>query len=242
MLPEVALEEFSAALDQVVADFLATAECDAPPVNAIALARRLGIDVAFDARLAGRARTAQVAATARSAQPSILIRPEPRAERRQWAVAHEIGEQLAQSVFAALGISPEEAGEAARERVANLLASRLLLPTSWFAPDARHWDCDLFALKRRYATASHELIARRLLDLAAPVILSVFDQDRLTWRKSNVAGRVPPLSAAELECLRDVRSKEAAVDESLGNARVQGWPIHEPGWRREILRMEIEET
>ena len=78
------------------------------------------------------------------------MRPEPRLERQQWAVAHEIGEHVAYHVFAHWGVDPREAAPNARETVANNLAGRLLLPTAWFAADAAACGWDLMALKARY--------------------------------------------------------------------------------------------
>ena len=101
---------------------------------------------------------------------TILLRPEPRFERRQWAVAHEIGEHVACRVFALWGVDPRETQANAREHVANNLAGRLLLPTAWFAADAVACGWDLLGLKARYRTASHELIARRMLECRPPVI------------------------------------------------------------------------
>ena len=50
---------------------------------------------------------------------SIFIRPDPRPERLQWAVAHEIGESRAADVFRRLGVRAVEAAAGAREMVAN---------------------------------------------------------------------------------------------------------------------------
>ena len=238
MLPELTIEEFATVLDDTVGEFLADAGCDAPPFDAIELARRSGMEIAVDSRLVNRARTIQMAAPKRLARPSILLRPEPRPERRQWAVAHEIGEQLADRIFARLSVLPEEAGPGSRERVANLLARRLLLPTRVFGDDARQCDWDLLALKQRYSTASHELLARRMLDFAPRVIITVFDQGELRWRQGNLPGRAPPLSAAERACLSRVRALETAVDTTTDGDRIQGWPVTEPQWQREILRTE----
>lgn len=238
MLLEFAAEEFSACLDAVVGEFLAAADWQAPPVDALELARRGGMPVAVDTRLAGRARTVHLSTARNAQQASILLRPEPRAERRQWAVAHEIGEQLAAQVFDRINASPEEAGPGARERVANLLAGRLLLPSGWFDVDARDCGWELPELKARYATASHELIARRMLDFASPVIITVMDQGTQHWRKSNQPGRVPPLTPIEAASWRQVHESGRAIAVADHDLRVQVWPVHEPEWRREILRTE----
>lgn len=129
-----------------------------------------------------------------------------------------------------------------RENIANLLASRLLLPTDWFQADAIANDWDLLDLKQRDGTASHELIARRMLDFSVPVVISIIDQERLEFRRSNVPGRVPPLAPIERDCWREVHADGSCVGPlRIGSAVVRGWPIHEPDWRREILRMELSE-
>ncbi len=83
----------------------------------------------------------------------------------QWAIAHELGECERHRVFEFLQVDPREAPPAAREAVANHLASRILLPREAFSADATACGWDLPELKSRYTTASHELIARRMLDL-----------------------------------------------------------------------------
>ena len=169
------------------------------------------------------------------------MRPEPRLERQQWAIAHEIGEHVAYHVFAQWGVDPRVAGPGARETVANNLAGRLLLPTAWFAADAAACDWDLMALKARYRTASHELIARRMLECSPPVIISIFDHRQISFRRSNLPGRAPPPSPAEMQCWRDVHRGNHPLRTRAGPGFVQGWPIHEEGWKREILRMEMDE-
>ncbi len=56
MLSEIAPEEFAAALDAIVDAVLSEADWHAPPIDCLQLARRLGMDVAYDSRLSGRAR------------------------------------------------------------------------------------------------------------------------------------------------------------------------------------------
>jgi hypothetical protein len=166
------------------------------------------------------------------------LRPEPRRERLHWTVAHEIGETCAHRVFDFLGVDPREAAPAARESVANQLAGRLLLPRVWFGPDARQCGWDLIELKRLYPTASHELIARRMLDFPAPVVITVIDNGRRTWRLGNLPGRLPPLSPLEQSTWQQAHaSAEPATDEAPA-CRVQAWPVHEPPWKREIVRAE----
>jgi hypothetical protein len=242
MLAEYTREELAAGLDRVADAILAEAGLDGPPVECLALARTLGIAVALDDRQEGRARYVRLG-TRRGggSQPTILLRPEPRAERRQWAIAHEIGEHFAFRVFAAWGVDPRETAPNAREIVANQLAGRLLLPTAWFAADGAACGWDLFALKTRYATASHELIARRMLECRPPVVITIFDHGRPSFRRSNRWGRVPPPFASEMACWRDVHQSGRSLHRREEFGLLQGWPIHEEGWKREILRLEMDE-
>ena len=242
MLAELTREELAAGLDAVVTEVLAEAGVDRPPVDAFEVAGALGITVAMDDEQATRARYVRLSGS-RPACPraTILLRPEPRWERKQWAVAHEIGEHAAHRVFAVLGIDPRETAPNAREAVASHLAGRMLLPTSWFAADASDCGWDLFQLKRRYATASHELIARRMLQCRPPVIISIFDHRELSFRRSNLPGRVPPPSWVEMQCWQTVHDRNQSAETYEGLHAIQGWPVHEEGWKREILRAEVEE-
>jgi len=238
MLPEIAQEELAAAVEDVAADLLRRQGVRRPPVDALALLRRMGIAVAWDERQQARARFVRLRRGG-ALTGTILLKPEPRPERLQWAVAHELGEHLAERVFAALRVDPVVAPVEAREKVANRLAGALLLPLAWFARDGAAEDWELPALKLRYATASHELIARRMLDCPPPVIVGIYDQGELTFRASNVPGRCPRPSAAELLVRRQAHESGMAAA-AEGSSDVRAWPIHEPEWRREIVRAAVE--
>src|SRR5436853_2459019 len=156
MTAYIPAEQMSGVLDRVADEVLAEADVLAPPVDALRVAAQMGMIVARDAGdLHVRARYVRLAA------PAIFLADDPRPERRHWAVAHEIGEHAAHRVFRELGLDMRDCGEGMREVVANELAGRLLLPRRWFLADGVDVDWDLFELKARYATASHEMIARR---------------------------------------------------------------------------------
>jgi hypothetical protein len=248
MLSEIPADEFATALDACVEGVLWETGVEKPPVDALVVAGRLGIVVAQDRSLAGRARIAQLSDThdLGIGQATIVVGPAERPEREQWAVAHEIGESVAYRVFDTLGVWPELAPVNARELVANHLASCLLLPRTWFALDGPSLDWELFALKRRYSTASHELIARRMLEMQPPIVITVCDLGRVAWRRSNSSGRPPRMLPEELATWRESHATGLAWGVSLdasatGLESVRCWPIHEPGWKREILRSEIAE-
>ena len=216
-------------VDEVAADVLEQAGVAAPPVDALLLAERLKILVVFDAAQQGRARHKKLGNAS-----SIFLRPDERPERLQWAAAHELGEVFAHR--AAERIAADDLATGAREQVANQIASRLLLPRGWFFADALRLDGDILQLKTRYSTASHELIAWRLLDLPQPSIVSIFDQGRLMRRRSQPGGQAPPLSPIERACWRQAHQTGEPLRRSVGNLCVQAWPVHEPHWKREILR------
>ncbi len=241
MLAEVTREDLAAALDAVADALLWQAGVVGPPVDAFTLAAKLGIAVAPDQWQTGRARYVRLRNwTGEGPRPAILLRADPRPEREHWAVAHEIGEHAAHRVFAHLRVSAGEA-PAAREAVANWLAARLLLPSPWFQADARACGWNLTTLKRRYPTASHELIARRMLDAEPAVVISVYDHGELGFRRGNHSVAVPPPNGVERRCQAGAhRTGQPCAAAGVG-CRVDAWPIHEPGWQREILRTEVDE-
>ena len=63
MLPEITREELSAGMDAVAMEVLDEAGIDRPPVDALLIARRLGITVALDDRQRGRARYVRLGAS-----------------------------------------------------------------------------------------------------------------------------------------------------------------------------------
>jgi hypothetical protein len=243
MTPEFTPQEYASALDAVAMELLVAAGIVAPPVDAFRLAAGCRLAVALDDGQSGRARFVRLARReAAHERGAIFIRSDPRPERRQWAVAHEVGEAVAERVFQRLGVRPAEAAPAAREEVANGLANRILLPTGWFGQFARRVDWNLLRLKTRFATASHELIARRMLEFDSPAIVSVFDHGRLTWRRANTGRRPPRLAEIETQCWRaahDTGRPQRRAGEQLD---LTCWPIHEPNWKREIMRTRLPEA
>ncbi|HUG93377.1 MAG TPA: ImmA/IrrE family metallo-endopeptidase [Planctomycetaceae bacterium] len=230
-------QSISSVLDDTAARLLAEAEVDRPPVDALDLAARLGVEVLFDAGQAGRARHKRLAG-----RSVILLKPGDRPERMQWAAAHELGEVVAHRVFERLDLDEAELRPELREQTASLLAARLLLPLDWFADDARLLDGDVPALKNVYSTASHELVAWRLLDLPQESTVTVFDHGRLTRRRSN--GERPPPRLAPEECAvwQETHRTGRPCERWARGLRVRCWAIHEPQWKREILRTSRDES
>jgi Zn-dependent peptidase ImmA (M78 family) len=247
MLSEIPHEELAAAVDVCASEVLWEAGVTQPPVDALDVAAAIGVVVARDYSMPYRGRFVRLAEReeGRGGQATIVVGQAERPEREQWAVAHEIGESVAHRVFDRLGVRFDEALPTARELVASRLANSILLPRHWFARDGRDVDWDLFALKERYDTASHELIARRMLDMRPPIVITVCDHGRVFWRRSNVTARPPSMLAEEKAVWMDSHKTglpgEEFLDMATGLDRVRSWPVHEIGWKREILRSEVTE-
>jgi Zn-dependent peptidase ImmA (M78 family) len=236
MREDLSREDIGAAVDGVVAELLQTAGIEAPPVDAIVLAQRhLGMIVCLDRRQQQRGRAQRA-----SGRKQIFLRPEPTEERHQWAVAHEIGEHLKTTLLQRLGIEPAQTRVMSGESLANLFAYRLLVPTCFFAGDAPALDYDVLELKQRYHTASHEVIAWRLLDLSEPVIVTVIDNDHVHRRRSNHWPITRQLSAAEQQCQQYVNHYSRPRVVRADGWTVHGWPVHQSDWKREILRSVID--
>lgn len=238
MIDDLPREEMVAVIDRAVDELLDRAGLPGPPVDAIGLAQRhLGMVVCLDRTQPQRGRAQRAAG-----RQQIYLRPEPREERHQWTVAHEIGEHLKADLLKRLGVGPEETPALLGESLANLFAFHLLVPSRWFAEDAPALDYDLLDLKKRYRTSSHEVLALRFLDLPEPCIVSVIDNGHLRRRRSNGA----PVRRRELEipeqmCQRRVNQSGSPQIVRSGGWTVQGWPVHQLDWKREILRSVLEQ-
>lgn len=222
--------DWQSALSDAATEILQSSEVIYPPIDAMTIARKSGLQVALDQTQSGRGRIKRI-----SGQPVIFLRPDDRPERLQWAAAHELGESLVWRVCRSLGIEGTELPPRPREELANQLAQEILLPREWFQRDCQRFDYDLTILKTHYRTASHELIAWRWLDLEVPTFVSVFDQGHLSRRRSNRNLRPPSITPFERDAWETLRETRRAVDVSHSEFRVQGWCVDSPGWQREIL-------
>jgi Zn-dependent peptidase ImmA (M78 family) len=236
MIDDLPREEVVQALDRLVDELLNSAGIQAPPVDAINLAQHhLGMVVCLDQKQPQRGRAQ------RSGKGKLIyLRPEPTEERHQWTVAHEIGEHLKVKLFELLGAQPGRTPVMAGESLANLLAYHLLVPHRWFADDVIEREYNLLELKNRYRTASHEVIAGRFLDLPSPSIVTVIDNDHIYRRRSNAWPTHRHLEPAEEECQRYVHYYSRPKVIQKGQWTVQGWPVHQPDWKREILRSVVD--
>jgi hypothetical protein len=223
MSEELSREDVHGAVDRAVEELLSEWGTAAPPVDAAALARRLGVAV-------------------RPPRPKkeFFARPEPTAEAKQWLAALAVGEHLKPALLRRLGFGPDERRPLMGESLATLAASHLLLPASWFADDARRLGYDVLELNQLYATAAPDVIAWRLLDLPEPCVVTVVDNDHVQRRRSNAWRVRRELAAPERECQRYVNHFSRPRVVCADGWTVQGWPVHQPDWKREILRSVVE--
>lgn len=227
-------------LDRCVVELLSKANLGRPPVDALQVASQLGMVVAVDRGQQARGRCARVASPdARAAQAAILLRPEPRSERIQWTVAHEIGEHLMPDLLARLGGDGDDLGVHAREQVANAFAGRLLTPTKWLRSTGTSCDWDLPTLKSTFTTASHELLAQRMLDFDTPMVLAIYDHGAMTRRRTNCHSASFRTCALERDVRRRASETGRPAEDCGDGLRVRAWPIHEPDWKREIVRIDL---
>ncbi len=224
-------EDLSDLLNKIAGDILEQGAVVAPPVNAIELAKHLQMGVIFDSQQPTRARHKQI-----MQQHTIFLKPDDRPERMQWAAAHELGEVFAWRVFDQLNDTEESRPHSIRrEEVANLLASRILLPDKHFFLDAIELQFDLIQLKTIYTTASYELIAMRLLDESAQKIITICDQGAITRRRSNMGHSPSSITPLERQCWqKGMQTGQQTTCQEAG-LKVCCFPIHEPHWKREIL-------
>jgi hypothetical protein len=221
MNEDLSREEVHHVIDRVVQELLTAAGVAVPPVDAIALARNhLGLVPEPERRRKSRSGAAA----------------EPTEEARQWAAARRIGEHFKAAILRRLDLSPDEAGGIGGESPATLFARHLLAPADWFRDDARGVEFDLLRLHERYATAGAELLAWRLLDLPEPCVITVVDNDHVQKRRGNARRVRRELEPAERECQRYVHHYSRPRVVCAGGWTVQGWPLHRPDWKREILR------
>jgi hypothetical protein len=218
------------AIDAVVSELLQELDCSEPPVDAVDSLKRLGMEVALDSSQTSRGRQKSLAG-----RKAVFLKPDPRPERFQWSAAHELGEICAWRIFDRLDAFDFEPTPRLREQIANQFASRFLLPERWFRRDALSLENHLFELKSRYATASHELIARRLLDYEPQKILTIIDGSQITTRIGTTGDRIQEMIPAEKVCWEEVRVTGLPRRIEVDSLAIDVWPIHEADWKREIV-------
>jgi hypothetical protein len=224
VVEELSREDLTRVVDRAVEELLDVAKVTGPPVDAVALAaRHLRLDLE-ERKPRGKA-----------------PRPDPTPEGKQWSAACAVGEHLRPDLLRRLGFDPAERRPLLGVSLADLVAERLLAPQAWFAADAAGYGYDLAALKDRYRTASHELLALRLLDLSEACVVTIVDDGSIYRRRSNAWRVRRELAEAEKECQRYVIEHDTPHRLRAGGWSVQGWPVPSPFGKRVILRSIVED-
>lgn len=218
------------ACQQVAEELLAEAGFESGPVDAFTLARRLGYETILDASQLVRTRFKVL-----RGRPTIFVRPDRLAERQHWAVAREIAERNIDRVADRLRVPGQLPGYL-KQQITNEMASLILLPMSWFLPAVEELDGDVMALKRRFATASHELVLLALLRTPGRTVVTLLDEQQTTRRFAS-RGRVPAMTDLEHSVWQQVHRIGMPCDVEQDGMRIQCWPLHVNGHRREFMRV-----
>jgi hypothetical protein len=237
MLDEMLQRELDRAIDEHVSNLLNAVGMTQPPVDAVQIAAACNCTVAIDRRQHNRGRCVRLPG---GAAATIVVRPEPRHERTQWSVAHELGESHLGQLLRAAAMDERELTSCQREWIANRFANRLLLPTDWFMHAGQRCAWDLFQLKTLFTTASHELIARRNLDAPTSILITVIDHGQIHWRSGNQPNVPRGLLPDERTAWQQAHQSGRVVNVDGQWGQVRAWPVHETGWRREIVRVDLE--
>src|SRR5262245_14102973 len=161
-------EEVLNAIDGRVQELLVAAGCGHPPVDAVDLAER-HLKLPLDSLRLPRGAPAH----------RVDLRREANEEKRQAFVALAIADHLKPDVLERLEVTAAELRSMTGESLTSLFAARLLVPTMWFTTDAPALDFDLPDLKGRYRTATHELLAWRMLDLPSACVITLVDHGKV---------------------------------------------------------------
>ncbi|MBI1913533.1 MAG: hypothetical protein HYS12_02075 [Planctomycetes bacterium] len=230
MVEDLSRDDVVRCIDRAVEKLLIQADVEGPPVDAVALARHLGLPPDEGSRR-GRKRSSGNDPAPHAATTE---------EQKQWEAARAIGEHLKPALLDHLGFAPDEKRPMMGESLSGLVARRLLVPSAWFSADAPSCGSDLLRLKERYRTAAHEMIAFRLLDLPEPCIITVVQDDKVHRRRSNAWPVKKRLEPAEMECLRAVTRDGKPHAVRSGAWTVWGWPLWQSGRNREVLRSVVD--
>lgn len=152
---------------------------------------------------------------------TIVVDDAMRAERRAFAIAHELGHYLLR-----------REGLADSERAANYTASALLLPRRDFEADLRRCGWDLLRLRARHRHASFEALARRIVALREARAFIVDRPLRADARRRcySVPGGSRP-SAVERDAIEAALATGAPAEPYPG---VTAWPVLEHHWHRVV--------
>jgi hypothetical protein len=199
-----------------LAEGLALAHSDGPPVDVAALAAALGIAVEETVTAARWA--------LRSSGPVISLPADLPPERARFILAHEIVEVQCALAVPPLPIVRDEANRA--ESLFQAGASDLLMPREWFEADGTASGWDLAYLRERFAV-SWEAAARRVTVCTAAAC-TILDNGAISTRLGSPEMRVPrqldPLEREAVDAVHAAWPSPTPHEREGATFRCVAWP------------------
>jgi len=214
-------EEREDIIHQTVERLLAAARIKDPPVSPQRIARALRINV-LDRDLPKR----RGQSYRYRGMKFVDIGKGDRTERSNFALAHEIME---------LELPETITDKQERHEIAARGTAALLCPKRFFSEAIEPGEFDLFGLKTRFSTASHEVIALRSLDFSEAII-SVFDNGRLVNRQTSYSFGAQRVSPFERELMKHVMASGEVERDVWDGVSAIAHPVFEDDFKRVILR------
>ncbi|MGL4421998.1 MAG: hypothetical protein ACRCZF_15125 [Gemmataceae bacterium] len=238
---DVSEEDLFEAIDAAVRQLLETTEQLEPPVDAVLL-----VQMAFGFRIQ-MIEPEDEEPLEYGEEPRRPRRPPPRTlvfkydqseESQQAMAARACAKAMLPGILQKIGIAPGTENRGLGNQLGALIATRLLLPTRWFARSARQTGFDLMALKDIYPSASYEALARRMLDVAEePMVMAIVEDGSISWRRGNRFAAPRKLHACEELCIEQLAQTEVAKARAAGWT-AWGWATPGIPFRRIVLRSE----
>lgn len=210
------------ALEGAILRILREAGIEKPPVEVERVLRFLDLD---DICWSSDQQVKQVALihSENKGKYRILVPTNYPAERLPFTLAHECVEYIALRE----GLKPVH-------WKINQSAAELLLPTAWVRQCISDEGFDLFALRRRFFTASLETCALKMLGLAtSPCILTVADRKGMRRRSYARKALERPISHLEEEVLAEAFRGIDIVERVEGGLRCSAFPV--PDTRKQYI-------
>ncbi|QEL19736.1 hypothetical protein [Limnoglobus roseus] len=232
------------AIDKAVRDALQRGGIVEPPVDALSLAEQsFGLTIEYqEPEDEDEPRQYGAPPKKRWRPNTIILRPDQSEESQHALAARAVAKQLLPGIFTKLGIVTGTENRSAEKQLMGLVVTRLLLPTRWFATDARKLGYDLAQLKDRYPTVGFDMLAWRILDVdEEPCVIAVVDDGTVAARRSNRFPANKKLTAAEEACLAAVAETNEPARRRRDDWTAWGWPTNGIPFRRIILRAVPEE-
>jgi hypothetical protein len=215
-------KDVSQRIREFARDLVQQAGFEEPPVCPYSIAARNGVLVREEYLV--NSRTAYAVRQESLNAWLITLHSSDSPEGRGWQLAVKLMEVL----------FPRRDDEIIPERVYEVGASELLLPTDLFNSLCSLYNYDLLVLRQRFGNVSMETLGRRILGMT-PAVLTVVDQGRLTLREASEGlfySKRPTTQEMEAIWIAYDRSRPVVSDGIDYN--VKAWPVLSGGGGRVV--------